>query len=134
MARSVTSSHPLRKSPAISTREYSGCSLFQCRNCMFQQRRCLVQVKLRFSAVRDREILQNFRLQRSAKAFDLADAVVLRSGFKFGKRANAELLMKLQDLVGPKSRNGEQFKHAFRHFLAQLLKTWMRSGLVELGR
>ena len=41
--------------------------------------------------------------------------------------------MELQDLVGPKSGNGEQFKHAFRHFLAQLFKAWMRSGLVELG-
>ena len=29
--------------------------------------------------------------------------------------------------------NGEQFKHAFRHFLAQLFKAWMRSGLMKLG-
>ena len=41
---------------------------FHGRDCMFQQSRCLVQVKLRFSAARDREVLQDFRLQRSAKA------------------------------------------------------------------
>ena len=41
--------------------------------------------------------------------------------------------MKLEDLVGTKSGDREQFKDAFRHFLAQLFKTWMRSGLIELG-
>ena len=41
--------------------------------------------------------------------------------------------MKLEDLVGAKSGNREQFKDAFRHFLAQLFKAWMRSGLMELG-
>ena len=41
--------------------------------------------------------------------------------------------MKLEDLVGAKSGDREHFKDAFRHFLAQLFKTWMRSGLVELG-
>ena len=41
--------------------------------------------------------------------------------------------MELEDLVRPKARNGEQFKHAFRHFFAQLVEARMRSGLVKLG-
>ena len=99
---------------------------------MFQESRRLVQVKLRCSAARDGEVLQDFYLQRGAKALYLADAVVLRSGFEIGKRGDADL-MELEDLVGPTSGDREQFKDSFRHFLAQLFKTWMRFGLVELG-
>jgi hypothetical protein len=66
------------------------------------------------------------------QAFDRADAVFPRRRFKTLNRGNTELLVQLQNLIGPKAGNGEQLKHALGHFLAQLLKARVRARLMQL--
>lgn len=87
----------------------------------------LVQVKLCFAASSDSQVLQDFCLKRSTEAFDWPDPICLCRRFQLSQRVHAEPLMKLQDLVGPKPRYGKQLQNSRRHFLAQLLKAWMRA-------
>jgi hypothetical protein len=74
---------------------------------MLKQRSCLMQVQLRFAASRYGEILQDFRLERCSKTFDLADAVFLCGGLKLGKRGNTELLIESEYLIWAKARDRE---------------------------
>lgn len=72
---------------------------------MFKQSCRLVQMTMRFPAARHGEALEDFRLQRSAEAFDLADAVFLCRRFEVGQRGDSKLLMELEDLVRPEARD-----------------------------
>ena len=92
------------------------------RDCMIKQRSRLMEMQLRFAAAGDGKILQDFRLERGSKTFDLADAIFLCRGFEFSQRADADLLIELQYLVRPKARNGKEFQKAFRNLLAQFFK------------
>jgi hypothetical protein len=77
------------------------------RHGMLKQRSCLMQVQLRFAVSGYGQILQDFCLERCAKAFDLAEAVFLCGGLQPGKRGDTELLIEPEYLVGPKSRDRE---------------------------
>ena len=107
--------------------------LFHGCNRMLKKSGRLVQMKLRFPAARDRKVLQDFCLQRRAKSFHLANTVLRCCRLELGERGDTEFLVELEYLVGSNTREGEQFKHAFRYFLAQLFEAWMRSGLMKLG-
>ena len=100
---------------------------------VLKKRRGLVEVKLRFSAARYGQVLQDFCLEGCAKPFHGPDAVLFCCRLKFGERRNPELLVQLQDFVGANSRDGKKLEHAVRHFLAQLLKARMGPRFIKLG-
>src|SRR6185312_4238290 len=88
---------------------------------MFKKCRGLMQVQLRFAALRNGEILKYLGLQRGAKAFDRSDAVLFRGGFELSQRAYPERFMKFQYLVRTNARDCEKLQHARGYFLSQLL-------------
>src|SRR3981189_2001352 len=69
------------------------------RHRMIKQRSCLMQMKLRFAAAGDGEVLQNFRLKCGSKALGLANAVFLSRLVKLVKRSDAELLIEFEYLI-----------------------------------
>ena len=87
------------------------------------QQRCPMHVQPFGAAPRDRQILQDFRLQRSAQSPGLLDMVGLGSGLEFGKPGDAKVLVELHRFLGPESPGGKQFEHAvLDHLFAQRLQ------------
>ena len=56
----------------------------------------------------DLNVLQDLGLQRGSKPFGLFDAILARRLFQFGQGANAEVVVKPEDLIGTQTWHGKQ--------------------------
>ena len=60
---------------------------------MFEQGGGAMQMQSAFTALCDREVLQDLGLKRRAKSFGLPDSIVPGGGLKFCQRGNSKILV-----------------------------------------
>ena len=92
-----------------------------------------MHVKLAYAALGDRQILQDFGLERRAESLRVPDAIILCRSFQIRKRGDTQILVKSQHFFGPQPGDGEHLQYPGWDFLAELLQTGMGARTMQLG-
>jgi hypothetical protein len=79
----------------------------------------------------DLQALNDLALERGTHALHVLDAILSGRWFQLSQTGDAELFVKLEDLVRTQSRDGKHLQHAFRNLSAHALQRQVAAGPVQ---